>query len=308
MVKAHGHTEWVTCVAHAADGRVLSGDMDSALCLWEKGRVVRAQRLEGHTGSISAVACGAARAVSAGYDKALRVWDLGASGLRAKEVCALKGHKAPVLCLDWAGEGGQVATGARDGALAIWELGAARGAASAILSGAHSGHVTALQWQCAAGGGDSGGLLLSGGQDGRVRGWDARAKGGAAEVAAMDAHVSAAGAGAVGAIRRLDWSGEKFATMGADGAVRVWDARTWGAVHTWREHGDFVYCLEAVDGIVLSGDGAGRVLVHDSRTGECTYGLGAGRNAIRALCIGARGDSLLAAGDDGDAMVYHFES
>ena len=32
--KTCGHTEWVTCVAHLPDGRVLSGGMDSKLCLW----------------------------------------------------------------------------------------------------------------------------------------------------------------------------------------------------------------------------------------------------------------------------------
>ena len=35
--KRHGHTEWVTCVAHTAAGAVLSGGMDGKLCLWPKG-------------------------------------------------------------------------------------------------------------------------------------------------------------------------------------------------------------------------------------------------------------------------------
>ena len=34
-----GHTEWVTCVAHVPSpggARVVSGAMDSKLCLWER--------------------------------------------------------------------------------------------------------------------------------------------------------------------------------------------------------------------------------------------------------------------------------
>lgn len=29
----------VTCVAHVCDGRVISGGMDSVLCVWDKGSV-----------------------------------------------------------------------------------------------------------------------------------------------------------------------------------------------------------------------------------------------------------------------------
>eukprot|EP00793_Prasinoderma_coloniale_P000805 PRCOL_00003955-RA len=304
--KAHGHSEWVTCVAHASDGRVLSGGMDSTLCLWEKGRAVRAQRLEGHTGSVSAVACGDAHAVSASYDKSLRVWALGASGLRAEAASVLRGHKAPILCLSWGGEGGAVATGARDGALGLWEIGVE--AAASMFGGAHQGHVTALQWLHGGGGARSESVLLSGGQDGRIRAWDPRVRPRAALVAELEGHATPKGAGAVGDLRRLAGAGTgmAFASSGADGAVRTWDARVWGAVHTWREHGDFVYCLEALEDLVISGDGGGRVLVHDARTGACAYGLGAGRNAVRALCVGAGGDALLCAGDDGDATIYSF--
>lgn len=224
--KAHGHSEWVTCVAHAGDGRVLSGGMDSTLCLWEKGRVVRAQRLEGHTGSVSAVACGDTLAVSASYDKSIRVWALGTSGLRAKEASALKGHKAPILCLALAGEGGAVATGARDGAVGLWQIGAE--SAARMLSGAHQGHVTALQWLHGdRKEWDSSSLLLSGGQDGRIRALDPRVRPSGALVAEVEAHVTAKGAGAVGDLRRLAGAGAgmSFASAGADGAVRTWDAR-----------------------------------------------------------------------------------
>lgn len=34
--KRNGHSEWVTCVQHLADGRIASGGMDSKICLWNK--------------------------------------------------------------------------------------------------------------------------------------------------------------------------------------------------------------------------------------------------------------------------------
>jgi hypothetical protein len=33
--KNYGHSEWVTTCAHLTDGRLLSGGMDSKLCLWD---------------------------------------------------------------------------------------------------------------------------------------------------------------------------------------------------------------------------------------------------------------------------------
>lgn len=44
--KKSGHREWVTCVAHLKDGSILSGGMDSRLCLW-KAETSRSQFLEG---------------------------------------------------------------------------------------------------------------------------------------------------------------------------------------------------------------------------------------------------------------------
>lgn len=37
--KTYGHSEWVTTVSYAPDGRVLSGGMDAKLCLWDKKAV-----------------------------------------------------------------------------------------------------------------------------------------------------------------------------------------------------------------------------------------------------------------------------
>ncbi len=45
--KRYGHKEWVTTCAHLSDGRILSGGMDSLLCLWDK-KIVKCSNIYGH--------------------------------------------------------------------------------------------------------------------------------------------------------------------------------------------------------------------------------------------------------------------
>ncbi len=52
--KSYGHTEWVTACAILNDSRVVSGGMDSNLCIWES-KSVKCKYLKEHTGSISKV-------------------------------------------------------------------------------------------------------------------------------------------------------------------------------------------------------------------------------------------------------------
>ena len=110
--KQYGHGEWVSAVAYLGDGRVISAGLDSKLCLWS-AQGVRCADMRGHVGSISAVAVdsGSRIALSAGYDKTIRCWDVQRV---PKEMWAIKGHRSPVMELRW-GENGLVASGDRAG-------------------------------------------------------------------------------------------------------------------------------------------------------------------------------------------------
>ena len=149
--KAYGHTEWVTCVAHLPDGQVLSGGMDSKLCLWNAVGKPQCRDLLGHTGSVSQlqVATDGSLAVSSSYDKTLRVWSLGSGAAAA----TLRGHRAPVLQLAWGR--GVLASGDRDGLVLWWSL----QSGVPIMQGSHQGHATALAVHSS----DEGTALLSGG-------------------------------------------------------------------------------------------------------------------------------------------------
>ena len=208
--------------------------MDSKLCVWD-ARGTRAKDLIGHAGSVSALAVNADTAVSAGYDKTLRIWSIAPSvGARdGGDRGVLTGHKAPVLTLAWGSEGsatdrstgstgGGLASGDRDGVVMLWDAGAGRAVGRRA---GHKGHCTALAWVCDEEGAPPR-LLLSGGQDGVVKAWDPRAAGTAA-VAETAAHAEmrkkGAGVGAVGDI--VQTSGGRVVTAGADGHVAVLDPR-----------------------------------------------------------------------------------
>ena len=45
--KKYGHHEWVTTCCHLKDGRLISGGMDSLICLWDKS-IVKCENLLGH--------------------------------------------------------------------------------------------------------------------------------------------------------------------------------------------------------------------------------------------------------------------
>ena len=78
---------------------------------------------------------------------------------------------------------------------------------------------------------------------------------------------------------------------------RVKSTTGWGRLRTRRAR-------RAWRALALSGAGDGMLLCHDLVAGKCVYGLGANRGAVR--CIHAAPDGLVAAGDDGNAIVYSF--
>ena len=295
--KRFGHSEWVTCVTHLPDGRILSGGMDNKLCLWS-AKGVSCIDLMGHSRSVSCVLASASgrHAISAGYDKTIRVWNT--SG-RGSEAACLSGHKAPVLCMDWARDGidgvenGLLVTGARDGIAVVWDVGT--GSDARVLEG-HQGHITALSWL------DAEPLCLTGAQDGRVRVWDARV---GQPIAKIPAHIGGAVNDIVCAGVNDMKSGALIATSGADKKIQLLDPRAgFRPMYTLEHHKDFVYTMTSVGDLLLSGGGDGLLLVHDMSTGKLLYGLGANQGAVR--CIAGTSNQMVVAGDDGNALVYDF--
>jgi WD40 repeat protein len=305
--KRFGHTEWVTCVAYAGDGsgRLVSGAMDAKVCVWASTGVSCVE-LVGHAGSVSDVVCVGGVAVTAGYDKSVRVWGLDSGG----ELARLVGHTAPVLCLALGDT--HLVSGGREGAAVAWDL--TRGARVGRMAG-HEGHVTAVAALSGAGAneaasvGADAALFATGGQDGHVRVWDVRGKRAVANVAA---HTTPEGAGAVGDIVYAAGNGgdltagNVLVSAGADAAVCVLDPRRGFQVRArFEEHRDFIYSLAVAGRCVLSGAGDGSVYAHDLATDAPIWGLGANKAAVRALLVADK--TLIAAGDDGGVLIYDLD-
>lgn len=171
---------------------------------------------------------------------------------------------------------------------------------------AHGGHVTCLAWGSDATDPEAAGLLsaavfASGGQDGLLKLWDARSPGGPR--LSVECHVNERGRGALGFVCPVLSTG-LVATAGADGSVCLLDPRrNLEVVHRTRLT-DFPYELKAAGALVLAGCGDGALHVIDTRRLATLYALGANRAAVRF--VAARGDTLVAAGDDGSALIYRF--
>lgn len=186
----------------------MSGGMDGKLCYWGSSGS-SCTDLCGHRGSVSAVVVNkdGSLALSAGYDKTLRLWNLQSKS----EAMALTGHKAPILDLAWGR--GTVVSGGRDGIGLLWDL--AAGKASRKLTG-HRGHMTVVSWN------EEQGLFFTGAQDGHVMGWDARQKD--ACVCDLPLHVHSDGSGALAAIEgthATGGAGGLIVTAAADNLVQV---------------------------------------------------------------------------------------
>ena len=309
------HTEWVVAVANLGGDTFVTAAMDGRLILWNAvsravhGRRVPAVALTGHFGSVSAVvSCrfsgnAAAAVLSAGYDKTVRLWT------HSAQLAVYQGHSAPVTSL-LAPSGptdGRAASGDRGGGVKLWDL--ASEVSHATLTG-HAGHVTSLAWLPASG--DSSEvapqLLLSGGQDGRLRVWDLRAR---SCVANVGVHVSEKGAGAIGDIAVAPPCALRphalIITAGADGAVVVLDPRAgFEPRHVFATHrSEFIYSLRLRGGLALSGDGSGALMCHDIDAGRPLWGIGANEAAVRVTLVTGE-DALLVAGDDGKCITYDF--
>jgi WD40 repeat protein len=115
--KQYGHTEWVTCVTFLPDSRVVSGGMDSNLCVWES-KGVKCRTIMEHTGSISKVISDEMNIVlSSSYDTSVRIYNTDS----CECLGILKGvAKAPITEMQWSNS--LCVTGTRDGLVSLWDI------------------------------------------------------------------------------------------------------------------------------------------------------------------------------------------
>ena len=117
-----GQKDAVLCMALAPNGRyVLTGGafLDASLCLRDAKTGDILKRLVGHSEHVCAVAfVDADHAVSAGYDKFVRLWDL----RTAKVVRTFTGHDRAIYGLAVSPDGKRLISGGYDNSIRLWDL------------------------------------------------------------------------------------------------------------------------------------------------------------------------------------------
>ena len=282
--KNFGHKDWVTCCKFLRDGRILSGSMDSMLCLWDR-RAVRCDNLSQHTGSVSAVEVDDNDvAISASYDKSLIIWDLH----RLRPVSILQAT-APVTNFIWSNS--LLVSGERDGKVMFYDLNTGKN--FNILAC----HTSAVHQLCFSVDGVDSNLVTSVGKDGKLVFVDLRDNN---CVFSQVVH-----RGAINVVKSV--LNNTVVTASADGTAVVWDVNMGFQPRATLKANGGIFCGEVVGNLFACGCADGNLIVFDMDTQEALFGFGV-ENVGGVNCIGISQNrrKLISGGDGGAPLLLNF--
>lgn len=244
--------EGIGAYAFSTDGkRVLSGDIEGTVRLWEveTGRCLRV--FKGHTGWVSSVAWSADRrlAISGSHDHTVRLW--GVESGRCLRV--LEGHTDGVIGVAWSADQRQAISGSADTTIRLWDI--ETGRCLHVLEG-HTMPVGSVILSV------NQRYALSGSWDKTVRLWEVET---GRCLRVLEGHTKS--------VYRVSWSrGEDYVLSGSDDhTVRLWDIDTGRCLRIFEGHTNHVDGLAwSVDGrLALSSSGDHTVRLWDVQTGRC---------------------------------------
>ena len=291
------HGDWVSAVAVAPDGSVVTSGDDGRVLVWHRDRPGQPEELGCHGDWVSAVALAPGGAVvTGGHDGRVLVWHRDRPGQPEELGRHGDGVSAVAVAPD-----GAVVTGGHDGRVLVWhrdrpgqpeELGGHGDGVWAVAVAPDGAVVTS---------GDDGRVLVWYGvwrgqlADGWALVWDRRRPRQPEELGGHGDGVRAVAVAPDGAV----------VTGGDDGRVVVWHPDRPGQPEELGGHGDGVSAVAvAPGGSVVTGGVDGRVLVwHRDRPGQPEE-LGRHGDWVRAVAVAPDG-SVVTGGVDGRVLVWY---
>ena len=286
--RLEGHEDQVLAVAvDGAGSRALTAGLDATLRLWDLASRRPEATLSGHDGAVTAVAFAGAGRAVSG-GRDRTVRLWDLTGRQAPAV--LEGHEETVTAVDTTADGQRAASASWDGTVRLWDL--RRRAALRVLEG-HGAHVAAVRLA------PDGQVVASAGWDGTARLWDADSGRELGVLAGHDGNVTAVA---------LHADGRQVATGGEDRTVRAWDARTRRAERVLTGHeGEITGLTFTPDGrFLLSGSRDHTVRVWDLRRGGAVRTL-PHPALVLGLALTPVASALVTACADRCARVWHLD-
>lgn len=292
--KQYGHTEWVTCVKILKDGRILTGGMDSKICVWD-AKSVKCMDLFEHQGSISKIMTdnydnNETIFVSSSYDTTLRVY----STANCDNLAVLKGiHRKPVTEFNFAQS--LLVSADRDGGVCFWDLNSEKCVLSKQL---HQGQISNVVFH--SDGINSNLILTSGVNDGVVNCFDMKSS---EKVFSKRLH-----SGAINLLKSASMSNLVF-TGSADKTIKVLDVLNGFSEINSMKSTDAVFCGDLLESsFLVAGCGDGSILGYDLNKFDCVWGYGVEETGgVRCVHIEKAKNRIITGGDSGKGLEILFE-
>lgn len=226
-----GHDGWVTSLATSPEvpNVLLSGSRDKSLIIWNVTRdeqfATTKRRMTGHNHFVEDVVISSDGqfALSASWDKSLRLWNLNTGAT----TCRFVGHTGDVLSVSFSPDNRQIVSGSRDKSIKLWNtIGECK---FNFVENGHTEWVSCVKFSPSI----KASLIVSGGWDRLVKVWELN------KCKLRTNHI-----GHSGYISTVTVSpdGSLCASGGKDGIVMLWDLNDGKHLYSL-EAGDIVHSL-----------------------------------------------------------------
>ena len=285
--KRYGHHEWVTSCQILQSRKIVSGGMDSLICLWEPSGV-KCKTFNDHSGSISKIVADKKTGVflSASYDSSIRVWNESGNGSLS---CLSGVHKGPVTEMNW--QSSLCVSSGKDGLCALWDLNSEKCVSKQRW---HLGQVSNIKFHSD---GKNNLIITTGVTDGILNVVDMRQM---KPIFHEPIHK-----------RAINFVGTThnnlLVTGAADNILKVFDMNKGFKVVGELKSTDAVFCGDIYGNVCAAGCGDGNLLCYNLDTMECAWGYGCEKTGgIKCVKFIPEKMKIITGGDSGQGLELVF--